>query len=922
MTPPWHAISASTACERLDTEAGPGLSEQEVAARKARAGPNTLPKPPKKRPLQQLLGQLANPLVLALLVAAGIAATVAATQPSPHESFLARYGDTLAILLIVVVNAILGFVQERRAEAALEALERMASPSARVVRGGRTTIVPAADLVPGDVVEVEAGDAIPADLRLLSSAQAQADEAAMTGESTPVLKDAQAIHPEEQSVAERSNMAWMGTTLVRGRARAIVVQTGATTELGRIGAMLRAAGREPTPLEQRLASFGRVILLACVALSAVLFIVGLLRSGQSWTTLLLTAVSLAVAAIPEGLPAITTITLALGMQRMARRGAIVRKLPAVETLGSATVICADKTGTLTQNAMIVRHVVTVDASYEVSGEGYSDEGAILEGGEPVGEPDAALRTLLEAAVLCNEARLEPGDDGAMRVIGDPTEGALLALAAKGGLDRQALHDARTRLRDVPFDADRKRMTQVWSTASGEVTAWVKGSPEVVLERCKRIRAAQGVRAITAEDQRRFEATNEALADEALRVLAFAEGPAADTGDPEADLIFLGLVAMKDPPRPEARAAVAECQAAGIRVVMITGDHRNTAVAIARELGIWRAGGRVMDGVELARIGEAGLADVIEEVVVFARVAPEQKLQIVQALRRHGHVVAMTGDGVNDAPALREAQIGVAMGRGGTDVAREAAAMVLADDRFATLTHAVREGRAIFRNIQKFIFFLNSSNAGLAIAVIAAYFFEDAPPLTPLQLLWVNLVTNGLPALALGVEPPGGEQMHDPPRPPREPILGLGHYAAILAIGLVMAASALSFYSLADLVPGIFRGATRTERLYEARSLAFTLLALSPLFHAFGCRSFRRSLFAMNPFSNRVLWGAVAASAGVHLVAVAVPALHPVFHTEWPTASQWAVLLGLAVLPIPTMELLKSVARRRDGRGPVPSAAET
>jgi P-type Ca2+ transporter type 2C len=903
----WHALTVEAACRRFDVDPERGLPTSEVEARRARHGANRLPRPPKPHPVVRFLAQFADPLVGVLLVAAAIASIVAFTGAEGGSGF-ARFGDTIAILLIVALNATMGFLQERRAEAALEALERMTAHTAKVMRDGELLVVPARDLVPGDIIELEAGDAVPADVRLLSTSDFATDEAPLTGESTSVDKDAAAIVDPDTPLADRENVAHMGTVASHGRATGLVAGTGGSTEVGRIGTLIREAGRVKTPLENRLARFGRLILLICLVLSTILFAIGMLRGTHDWTIMLLTAVSLAVAAIPEGLPAITTITLALGMQRMAHRGAIVRKLPAVETLGSATVICSDKTGTLTQNAMTVRRIDTFSAALGVTGTGYRPEGTITaEDGSAIdGETGEELQHLTTTAVLCNTSRLADAD-GEWKVIGDPTEGALLTLGMKAGVDRDTLLGSANIEREIPFDGSRRLMTMVVRWSDGSRTAHVKGSPDRILARCTHALTPHGSVPLDDGERRRLLELDERRAAEAYRVLALAERQ--DPGDdPEEGLTFLGMVSMIDPPRDEVRDAVAECRAAGIKIVMITGDHQLTAVAIARDLNFWDDDSLALTGKEVDELGEAGLEPLVDRVTVFARVSAEQKLHIVRALARRGHVVAMTGDGVNDAPALREAPIGVAMGLGGTDVAREAAAMVLADDNFATIVHAIREGRALFYNIRKFIFFLNSSNAGLVTAVIVSSFFLWMPLLTPLQLLWVNLVTNGLPALALGVDPPGKSQMRDRPLSPQAGIVTVRDFMGILLVGAIMGLGAFGMYWLPDLAPEIFRAQSREGMLHEARSMAFTLLALSPLFHAHNCRSDRQSIFQVGWFSNRHLWAAICVSAAIHLVALLIEPLHPVFRTHWLTAEQWGVVLVLAVLPIPVLEAVKGARR--------------
>jgi Ca2+-transporting ATPase len=703
----------------------------------------------------------------------------------------------------------------------------------------------------------------------------------------------------------------VNTMVVRGKGRAVVTSTGVHTELGRIGEMIRSIGDQKTPLEERLDRFGKLILRVCLGLAAVLMAWGLLRGERSWHELLLEAVSLAVAAIPEGLPAITTITLALGMQRMAKRGAIVRKLSAVETLGSATIICSDKTGTLTQNEMMVRCIVTAGRRYNVTGQGYDPQGEILaENGAPVdgSRLPRPLDHLLATAALCNNAALErDSETGRWKIIGDPTEGALVTLAAKGGRAPETLSSSNIFVTELPFDSDRKRMTIITRDEHGREMAHVKGSADVLLPLCARIETDEGVRELTDADRKTVTKHAEELSRSALRVLALCRRevvgakPGQEADKIERELTLLGIVGMLDPPRDGVRTAVHTCNDAGIRAVMITGDHKLTATAIAKEIDLWQPGDEAVTGSELAVMTPAELDERIMRLRVFARTTAEQKLAIVRALKRKGHVVAMTGDGVNDAPALREAHIGVAMGRAGTDVARAAADLVLADDNFATIVDAVREGRAIYRNIQKFIFFLLSSNMGLLVAVFVVSFFGRWPPLTPLMILWINLVTNGLPALALGVDPPDRRLMQEPPRPVNEGLLVARDYFGMAYVGTIMGAAAVVLYATSG---------QDTESLLRSRALAFSLLALSPLMHALSCRSPIRSLFAARPPISLPLFAAMAASAAIHLVAVLVPALQPVFRTFPVSATEWALLLGLGATVLPAMELAKAVYRRR------------
>ena len=905
-----HAETPDACILRLEADTSNGLTLEEAARRLARDGPNELPKPKGPNRLKQFFAQFTNPIVLTLLVAAVIAIIDGASRV--NVSMLERYGDATAILLIVALNAVLGYYQEVRAEAALEALQKMQVPNARVRRGDQVMVVAATELVVGDLLEIEAGDAVPADARLLQTINLAAEEAALTGESMPAGKDAAAAVDDDAPMGDRTNMLFVGTSVVRGKGRAIVSSTGGRTELGKLSALISQSRDRTTPLEDRLAHFGKRILWACLALSVLLFARGMVKGDRSWHELLLEAVSLAVAAIPEGLPAITTITLALGMQRMAKRGAIIRKLAAVETLGSATVICTDKTGTLTQNEMTVREVYAAGVSYDVSGVGYDPEGEIkAQDGTPADLATAtALKHLLATIALCNNATLQR-TEGVWKVIGDPTEGALLTLSSKGGVARESVTSSHKVVRELPFDSDRKRMTVLTLDQYGREVVHSKGSADILLPLCTSYATDHGNEPLDETSRAAILAEAERMSGEALRVLAVArreihehagEANATDrpSGELETHLTFLGLVGMIDPPRKGVKEAIRACADASVRAVMITGDHKLTAVAIARELGLWDEGAIALTGTELERLSDEEFSSRIESVRVFARVTAEQKLRIVRAFKAHGHVVAMTGDGVNDAPALREAHIGVAMGKDGTDVAREAADMVLADDNFATIVDAVREGRAIYRNIQKFIFFLLSSNAGLLVAVFTASFMNDLRPLTPLMILWINLVTNGLPALALGIDPPDPTQMMEPPRKPSAGLLGAREYLGILVVGLLMGGAGMACY--------LWPWSEDALVSKHARAIAFSLLALSPLFHAFNCRSATASIGVLKPLVSKPLVLAVVLSAAIHLVAVLVPGLRPVFQTFAMTGYQWLVMLVLSFAIIPAIELLKVLQR--------------
>jgi Ca2+-transporting ATPase len=918
---PVHAERPESLLARLGSDPARGLSEADAQSRLARGGPNELASPPGTSVALRLLAQFANPIVLTLVGAAIIAIVSGANRGG--ESLLVRYGDATAILLIVALNAVLGFFQEQRAEAALAALEKMQTPSARVRRDNEVKVIPAGRVVVGDVLELEAGDAVAADGRLLQTINLLVEESTLTGESVSVEKDARAVVADDATLADRATMLFVGTSIVRGKARAVVVATGPRTELGHLSALIHRPRDRRTPLEEKLDSFGKRILWACLALSGLLFARGMVKGGRTWHDLLLEAVSLAVAAIPEGLPAITTITLALGMQRMARRGAILRKLAAVETLGAATIIGTDKTGTLTRNEMTVVEMVAGGTRYTVTGVGYDPRGDVVDPENRRIEPShGPIRDLLATIALCNNATLQQVA-GVWRASGDPTEAALLTVAAKAGVFREEVTSSHRIIHELPFDSERKRMTVIALDEQGREVLHSKGSADVLLPLCASYETENGRMPLDAETKEALVRQAETMSQRALRVLAVARrdlGAKASADlvvqkehgpELERQLTFVGLVGMIDPPREGVKEAVRLCVEAGVRPVMITGDHKLTAVAIAEDLGLWTSEGNAiaMTGSELGKMSEAELGEKIDRLRVCARVTADQKLRLVAAFKRAGHVVAMTGDGVNDAPALREAHIGIAMGKGGTDVAREAADMVIADDNFATIVEAIREGRSIWRNIQKFIFFLLSSNAGLLFAVFTASFVTRLEPLTPLMILWINLVTNGLPALALGVDPPDATQMLEPPRATTAGLLDLRAWLGISFVGLWMGGAAMVCY----LVPLAREGVAAAE---HGRAMAFSLLALSPLFHAFNCRSPSSSFLMMRPLWPRALVGAVLVSAGVHLVAVLVPGLRPVFRTFPLSSAEWAMLLLLSASIVPAVEGLKLAQRiwapRRSG----------
>jgi Ca2+-transporting ATPase len=940
--PVWHALPAAEAAARLGVRPQAGLDADEVAARRAQWGPNEL-RAAAGRTLGQMLGEQFRDIVIWVLIGATVVSAA-----------LGEYLDAGVIVAIVILNAVMGVLQERKAEAALASLQQLAAPTARLLRDGMLVEVPASEVVPGDVVLLEAGSRVPADARLLEAASLRLDEASLTGESLPVEKDAAAAVAPDAPLAERHNMLYMGTAVTQGRGQALVVATGCETELGQIAVMVGDVEAEKTPLQARLEDLGKWLALAVLLICVVVFVAGALRR-LPLLDLFLTSVSLAVAAIPEGLPAVVTIVLALGMQNMVQRHVIVRKLRAVEALGSTTVICTDKTGTLTENQMTVRRFFTGSGAGTVTGEGYDPTGEFAWHdalGELTASQDPSLRlcgensvsrtprdedlcTLLELAVLCNDAR-HVERDGAWQILGDPTEGALLVAAAKVGLRREALEEAMPRGAEVPFDADRKRMSTLHVRGEG-VRASVKGAPGLVLECCTHWQREGRVAPLAPADRQAIIAANAAFADEALRVLGFAYRDLDAMPQPvtvetvEAGLVFVGLLGMIDPPRPEARAAVERCRSAGIRPVMVTGDNAATAQAVARELNLAPAGTLSLTGADLRTLSEAQLAEKLPVVTLFARVSPADKLRIVHAYQARGEIVAMTGDGVNDAPALKRADIGVAMGITGTDVAKEAADMVLMDDNFASIVAAVEEGRGIFENIRKFVVYLLSCNISEVLTIFLCILAGLPSPLIPVQVLWVNLVTDGLPALALGVDPKEPGLMDRSPRDPsagvldRETVRGILWYGVCITLVTMLAfLHGLYWYGLQPRgyeTLGEALGALFSARFWSGvdlrgpRTLAFTTLALSQLAQAFNCRSDSRSLFARHePLPvNWHLVAAVGLSALAQLTVVYVPFFQRVFETVPIEGRELAVLVVLSLAPLLFGELRKAWKRRLTAR---------
>jgi Ca2+-transporting ATPase len=870
--------------QSLQSDDARGLSINVAAQRRQQYGPNAILEGRRRGPLRMLADQFTDFMIVVLLAAALV------------SGMLGDIVDTAVILVIVVLNAVIGFVQEYRAERAMAALRQLAAPHARVVRDGRSRRIPAGELVPGDLVLLDAGDIVPADLRLIECAALKTQEAALTGESVPVEKTADHLAPDGAPLGDRINMAYKGTLAVHGRGRGLVVATGMNTELGRIAELLHSAEETKTPLQKRLARFGRVLAIAVLVLCAILFVVGVLR-GEPVLLMLLTAISLAVAAIPEALPAVVTVALALGARRMVRREVLIRKLPAVETLGSITYICSDKTGTLTLNRMQVEQLA-------------------LGTGQPGAPPLAPLREpaqteLLHAMALNNDAHI----DHAGTTVGDPTEVALFEAARDAGFPATDLLGRLPRVAELPFDAARQCMTTLHRSGTGReaLVAYVKGSPEKILSLCTDLYQPDRPAPL---DREAALATARRMAAEGLRVLAFARRtftspPTIDSEHVETALSFLGLAGLLDPPRAEAAAAIADCVSAGIVPVMITGDHPETARAIAGRLGLLDRDGEVLTGAQLSTMSDAEFARHVRSVRVYARAAPEHKIRIVRALQEQGEFVAMTGDGVNDAPALKRADIGVAMGITGTDVAKEAAHMTLLDDNFASIVRAVREGRRIFDNIRKFIKYTMTSNSGEIWTIFLAPFLGLPIPLLPIHILWINLVTDGLPGLALSAEKEERGIMRRPPRPPNESIFAHGLWQHTLWVGLLMGAVSLFTQAWA-----IHTGSGHWQ------TMVFTVLTLSQLGHVLAIRSERDSLFTQGLWSNRLLTAALLFTFVLQMTTVYVPWLNPVFKTEPLMAGELAFCLAMSSMVFAAVEVEKWMIRR--GwlyRGPSPTRSE-
>jgi len=893
-----------------------GLSQEEVQKRLQEFGPNELKKEKGISPIKLLLEQFTDILIIILLIATGL------------SIYLGELTDAIVIIAIVLACAILGFVEEYRSEKALEALKKMTAPTATVLRDGKDVKVDAREIVPGDIILLYTGDKVPADSRLIEAINLKADEAPLTGESTPVNKDVNPL-PEDTSLSDRRNTVFTGTVVVYGRGKAVITSTGMNTEFGKIAKMVQVTEEEETPLEKRMASVGKWIGILSIAVCLMVAAIGMIE-GRNILDMILWGISLAVAAVPEALPAIVTGALAVGMYRMAKVNTIVRRLPAVETLGCTSVICADKTGTMTKAEMTVQRIYVNDQPIKVSGVGYEPEGEfIFEDKKIDPTQEEEIITLLKIAALCNDAKLEKETETERWIAkGDPTEGALVVAAAKAGLWKEEMEKEEPRIGEIPFSSEAKRMTTVHIISGKKKMAYMKGAPEIVLEKCTKIFVNGKVRKITEEDQEKILKVNEAMATQALRNLGFAfrelpESVATFDEKIEKDLTFVGIMGMIDPPREEVKDAVYLCKKAGINVVMVTGDHKLTAVAVAKEidlLGENDAAGKVLTGVEMDKISDEQLTEMVEKVVIYARVSPEHKMRIVKAWKAKGHVVAMTGDGVNDAPALKLAGIGVAMGITGTEVTKEASDMVLTDDNFASIVKAVKEGREIYGNIKKYLTYLLRCNvmeiivmfvAMIAVPYLAGGTYESgdnpklsaAVALTAIQLLWVNLTTDGLPAIALGIDPGDPDLMERKPRDPNESVWTTDVKLYLTAIPILM--SVLLLYGYFMYQPWL-----GTPQLLEARTQLLTAMILMELANAISARSLKYTVFKVGVFKNKFLWIAILSSLGLQLMVLYTPIFQDLFDVNAPRLQDWAYAILFTAITFTSLEIGKYIASKK------------
>ncbi|MFW6034745.1 MAG: calcium-translocating P-type ATPase, SERCA-type [Halothermotrichaceae bacterium] len=883
----WYNKSINEVKDEYNTDLETGLSSAEAEKSLNKYGPNSLKKGKIRTPIQMFIEQFKDALVIILLLSAVVSA------------LLGEVTDALVIAIILITNSSLGVFQEYKAEKSLAALKEMTAPEALVIRDGKKQQLEANKLVPGDVVTLETGDYVPADMRLFAVSDMKVEESALTGESVPVGKDSNINEKEKLSVGDQHNMAFMGTAVTYGRGKGIVTATGMDTQMGEIAGMLDENERETTPLQHRLDRMGKKLGIIVLIIVAFVVLVGLMR-GIVFFDIFMTGISLAVAAVPEGLPAVVTIVLALGVQRMIKKHAIIRRLPAVETLGATTTICSDKTGTLTQNQMTITTMYMLDQVIEVTGEGYKPEGDFRVDNEKVNiQEKPGLELMLKAALLCNNAELTAGEEGEYKILGDPTEGSLVVAAAKAGYKKDEMESTYERIKELPFDSDRKRMSTINKTPEGDIAAFVKGAPDEMIEVCSHYYSNGEKKELTGEVKNKLLKQNENFAEQALRVLAAAYKITGDKDDyqveeVESELVFLGLMGMIDPPRREVADSVRVCRKAGIRPIMITGDYPITAKAIASELGIYSEGDRIIPGHELEELDDIQLREAVMETSVFARVSPKHKSRIVDALQKNKQVVAMTGDGVNDAPALKEADIGIAMGITGTDVSKEASDMVLTNDNFASIVTAVEEGRHIYENIKKFIRSLLSCNIGEIITLFLALLIGMARPLVPIQILWVNLVTDGLPALALGVDPEEEDLMNKSPRDPEE-----GIFAGKMGFNVASQGIFIGLITLAAFYIG-----ESNYSLQVGRTMAFATLSFSQLWHSLNSRTMRYSLFKIGFFTNKYLIAAIVISAILQLSVMFIPFLQDIFKVISLNIGQWLMIIIISASPVLFVELLK------------------
>lgn len=887
----FHEMGQTDLLKATNTSIKQGLTEKEVKKRLEKHGPNELQEGKRTPAIAVFFAQFKDFMVLVLLAATLI------------SGFLGEYVDAVAIMAIVFVNGVLGFFQERRAEKSLHALKELSTPYVSALRDGSWKKIQSKELVPGDIMKFSSGDRIGADVRIVEAKSLEIEESALTGESIPVVKQADKLRKPDVSLGDISNMAFMGTIVTRGSGVGVVVGTGMNTAMGKIADMLESAGSLSTPLQRRLEELGKILIIVALLLTVLVVAVGVLQ-GHELYSMFLAGVSLAVAAIPEGLPAIVTVALSIGVQRMIKQKSIVRKLPAVETLGCASVICSDKTGTLTQNKMTVTHMWSGGKTFKVSGIGYEPEGVFTRDEREIKPKDEKiLEQMLVFGALCNTSEIAL-KDGHYVLDGDPTEGALLTAARKGGYSNDWLSGQYRVVAEFPFDSVRKMMTVIVEDKEKKQFVITKGAPDVLIDRSSHLMYDARSAPFSGEKKAETEAVLKELASQALRTIAIAYKPLKSGEKPtmeqaEKNLTMIGLSGIIDPPRPEVRQAIKECREAGIKTVMITGDHVETAKAIAKDLRLLPKKGRVMDGKTLNELTEKELIETVDDVYVFARVSPEHKLKIVKAFQENGHVVAMTGDGVNDAPAIKQADIGVAMGVTGTDVAKEASSLILVDDNFATIKSAIKEGRNIYENIRKFVRYLLASNVGEILVMLFAMLLALPLPLVPIQILWVNLVTDGLPAMALGMDQPEGDLMRRKPRHPKEGVFARKLGWKVVSRGfLIGAATILAFIIVYHRNP---------ENLPYAQTVAFATLVLAQLIHVFDCRS-ETSVFSRNPFENIYLLGAIISSIFLMVIVIYYPPLQPIFKTVPITPGDWMLITGMS--GIPTFLLAGSLLTRK------------